>query len=33
VQIQSGAQNHFGQFSPEELTKIKDWINAGAPEK
>jgi len=33
VQKQSGPQNHFGQFSPDELAKIKDWINTGAPEK
>jgi Zn finger protein HypA/HybF involved in hydrogenase expression len=33
VQKQSGPQNHFGQFSPEELNKIKEWINAGALEK
>ena len=33
VQKQSGAQPHFGQLTPEELTLVIDWINAGAPEK
>ena len=32
VMIQS-AGGHPGQLNPEELTVIKDWINAGAPEK
>ena len=30
--IQS-AGGHPGQFSPEELATIKEWIDAGAPEK
>jgi hypothetical protein len=29
---QSGPQPHFGQFSPEELQLVTDWIAAGAPE-
>jgi len=33
VQVQSGPQNHFGQFSPDELKMVSDWIAAGAPEK
>jgi hypothetical protein len=33
VQKQSGTTPHFGQFTPEELTLVIDWINAGAPEK
>jgi mono/diheme cytochrome c family protein len=33
VQKQSGAQSHFGQLTPEELSIVIDWINAGAPEK
>ena len=33
VQIQSGTQNHFGQFSPDELKMVSDWIAAGSPEK
>ena len=33
VQVQSAGQPHFGQFTPEELQLIIDWINAGAPEK
>jgi hypothetical protein len=33
VQKQSGSQPHFGQLTPEELTLVIDWINAGAPEK
>lgn len=32
VQKQSEQQPHFGQFSPEELKLIINWINAGAPE-
>ncbi|MBI4771434.1 MAG: hypothetical protein HY784_13755 [Chloroflexi bacterium] len=30
---QSGAQPHFGQLTPEELTLVKEWITANAPEK
>jgi nitrate/TMAO reductase-like tetraheme cytochrome c subunit len=33
VQAQSAEQPHFGQFSPEELEIVINWINAGAPEK
>jgi hypothetical protein len=33
VQKQSGALPHFSQLTPEELTLVIDWINAGAPEK
>ena len=33
VQKQSGSLPHFGQLTPEELTLVIDWINAGAPEK
>ena len=33
VQKQSGPTPHFGQFTPEELSLVIDWINAGAPEK
>lgn len=32
IQIQSADENHFGQFSLEELQLVIDWINAGAPE-
>jgi len=31
VQVQSGA--HFAKLSEEELELVKQWINAGAPEK
>ncbi len=31
-QIQSSG-GHFGQLSPEELSLVKAWIDAGAPEK
>ena len=33
VQKQSGSTPHFAQLTPEELTLVIDWINAGAPEK
>ncbi len=33
VQKQTGSQPHFGQFSPEELELVQQWIAAGAPEK
>jgi hypothetical protein len=26
------AGGHFGQFTPEEIAQIIEWINAGAPE-
>jgi len=32
IQKQTGASPHFGQFSPEELEVVEDWITAGAPE-
>ncbi len=32
VQRQSGQQPHFGQFSPEELAQVVEWIEAGAPD-
>jgi len=32
VQIQSTGK-HFANFTAEELEAIKQWINAGAPEK
>jgi cytochrome b subunit of formate dehydrogenase/cytochrome c551/c552 len=32
IQVQSAA-GHPGQFSPDELTMVKKWINAGALEK
>jgi len=33
VQKQSGAEAHFGQLSPEELQRVVEWIDAGAPEE
>jgi hypothetical protein len=33
VEKQSDSLPHFGQLTPEELTLVIDWINAGAPEK
>ncbi|MCA9961277.1 MAG: NapC/NirT family cytochrome c [Anaerolineales bacterium] len=33
VQRQSGPIEHFGQLLAEELTAVKEWIAAGAPEK
>jgi mono/diheme cytochrome c family protein len=33
VQKQSSDMQHFGQLSKEELQKVIEWINAGAPEK
>ena len=27
------AGNHPGQLSPDELTQVHQWIDAGAPEK
>jgi mono/diheme cytochrome c family protein len=32
VQTQMGQQNHFGQFTPDEIDIISDWIASGAPE-
>jgi hypothetical protein len=33
IQKQSGPTPHFGQLTPQELSLVTDWINAGAPEK
>lgn len=33
VTIKQQPGNHPGQFSPEELALVEQWINAGAPEK
>ena len=33
IQKQTGELPHFGQFSPEELELVVQWIDAGAPEK
>lgn len=30
IQVQSGSQPHFGQFTPQELELIKVWIDKGA---
>ncbi len=32
VILQNQPQPHFGQFNPEELDLVIEWINAGAPE-
>lgn len=32
VQVQTGDQRHFGQFTPEELRLVIEWIADGAPE-
>ena len=32
VEVQSGTQAHFGQFTPEELQLVIEWIDMGAPE-
>lgn len=32
IQIQSGDQNHFGQFSTDELDLVREWISSGAQE-
>ena len=32
VQIQTGDQPHFGQFTPDELELVVRWIETGAPE-
>jgi len=31
-QLQAAGENHFGQFSEEQLTLLKEWILSGAPE-
>jgi mono/diheme cytochrome c family protein len=28
---QTGEQPHFGQFTPQEIDWLVEWINAGAP--
>jgi mono/diheme cytochrome c family protein len=33
VKVQTGSKPHFGQFTTNELAKIKAWITAGALEK
>ena len=33
IQKQTAEPPHFGQFSPEELELVTQWIGAGAPEK
>jgi NapC/NirT cytochrome c family, N-terminal region/Planctomycete cytochrome C len=33
IQVQTGAQPHFGQLTPDELTLVTQWITAGAPEE
>ncbi len=33
VQVQTAAQPHFSQLTPDELKLVSDWIAAGAPEK
>ena len=33
VKMQSGAQPHFGQLTPQELQTVIQWIQAGAPEQ
>jgi len=33
IQRQTQDQPHFGQFNPEELQIVQDWILAGAPEQ
>jgi mono/diheme cytochrome c family protein len=33
VQVQSAAKSHFGQFTPDELAIVKQWILDGALEK
>lgn len=32
IQIQSGENSHFGQFTPNEFELVSQWITAGAPE-
>ena len=31
-QRQAAGENHFGQFSDEDLSLLEEWILAGAPE-
>jgi hypothetical protein len=31
--VQQGDQSHFSQFTAEELSRVIEWIEAGAPEK
>jgi nitrate/TMAO reductase-like tetraheme cytochrome c subunit/mono/diheme cytochrome c family protein len=33
VQKQTGEQPHFGQLTPQELELVREWIEAGVPEK
>jgi nitrate/TMAO reductase-like tetraheme cytochrome c subunit len=33
IQVQQGDQSHFSQFTAEELSRVIEWIEAGAPEK
>jgi mono/diheme cytochrome c family protein len=33
VKMQSGAQPHFGQLTPQELQTVIQWIQTGAPEQ
>jgi nitrate/TMAO reductase-like tetraheme cytochrome c subunit len=33
IQKQSAQQPHFGQFTPEELELVRQWIALGAPQK
>ena len=32
IQVQIGEKPHFGQFSPDELDLITQWIESGAAE-
>ena len=32
VQIQTGATQHFGQLSADEVKLVIEWIRSGAPE-
>jgi hypothetical protein len=31
--LKQSTGGHPGQFSPDDLVRIRDWIAAGAPEK
>jgi mono/diheme cytochrome c family protein len=33
ITVQTGPQNHFGQFSPSELELVRQWIEEGAKER
>jgi hypothetical protein len=33
LMVIQAAGGHAGQLSPDELARIKEWIDAGAPEK